>query len=77
MFLLLSQMQNKRVLHLFAAQKGQKPPRGASLFQAHFRGGERKGLFNLKGVMISVLHRELELKVEKLKNKKVGGHAAD
>ena len=25
--------------------------------------------------MVSVLHQELEYKVEKLKNKKVGGHA--
>ena len=27
--------------------------------------------------MVSVLHKELEYKVEELKNKKVGGHAAD
>ena len=27
--------------------------------------------------MVSVLHKELEYKVEKLKNKKVGGHAAE
>ena len=27
--------------------------------------------------MVSVVHKELEYKVEKLKNKKVGGHAAE
>jgi len=27
--------------------------------------------------MVSVLHKELESKVKKLKNRKVGGHAAD
>ena len=38
------------------------------------RGG---GLFNLEKTMVSVLHKELEYKVKKLKNKKVGGHAAE
>ena len=42
--------------------------------KAHLRGG---GLFNLEGTMISVLFKELEHKVEKLKNKKAGGHAAE
>ena len=69
-------MQNKRVLHPFAAQEGKKPP-----FQAHLSGGgglfKREGLFNLEGTMISVLFKELEHKVEKLKNKKAGGHAAE
>ena len=36
---------------------------------------ERGGLFNLEKMMVSVLHKELEYKVEKLENKKVGGHA--
>ena len=35
------------------------------------------GLFNLEKTMVSVLHKELEYKVEKLKYKKVGGHAAE
>ena len=35
-----------------------------------FEGG---GLFDLEETMVSVLHKELEYKVEKLKNKKVGG----
>ena len=35
------------------------------------------GLFNLEKTLISVLHKELEYKVEKLKYKKVGGHAAE
>ena len=42
-------------------------PQGAYLFQAHLRGGGGGGsLFNLKATMISVLHKELEYKVEKL-----------
>ena len=35
------------------------------------------GLFNLEKMMVSILHKELQYKVEKLKNKKVGGHAAE
>ena len=38
---------------------------------------EMGGLFNLEKSMASVLHKELEQKVEKLKNKKDGGHAAE
>ena len=34
------------------------------------------GLINLEKMTVSVLHKELEYKVEKLKYKKVGGHAA-
>ena len=51
---------------------------GADLFQAHLTGGliETWGLFNLEKTMVSVLHKHLKYKVEKLKNKKVGGHAA-
>ena len=56
-------------------------PRGAYLFQAHLKGGggliETGGLFNLEKTMVSVLQKKLEYKVEKLKNKKVGGHAAE
>ena len=37
----------------------------------------RGALFNLEKTMVSVLHKELEYKVEKLKKKKVGGHAAE
>ena len=37
---------------------------------------KRRGLFNLEKTMVSVLHKELGYKVEKLKNKNVGGHAA-
>ena len=40
-----------------------------------FEGGG--GLFNLEETMVSVLHKELEYKVEKLKNKKVGGLVAE
>ena len=38
---------------------------------------EMGGLFNLEKTMASVLHKELEQKVEKLKNKRDGGHAAE
>ena len=51
-----------------------KNPWGAYLFHAHLRGG--RGLFHLEKTMVSVLHKELEYKVENLKYKKVGGHAA-
>ena len=37
-------------------------------------GGAEKGEFNL---MVSVLHKELEYKVETFKYKTVGGHAAE
>ena len=42
--------------------------------RAYLRGGG--GLFNLEKMMVLVLHKELEYKVEKLKYKKVEGHAA-
>ena len=37
------------------------------------RGG---ALMNLEKMLVSILHKELEYKVEKFKIKKVGGHAA-
>ena len=42
-------------------------PPGAYLFPTHLKGGlfERGGLFNLAKMMVSVLLRELEYKVEK------------
>ena len=40
------------------------------------RGWGGGGLFNLEKTMVSVLHKELGYKVEKLKYRKVGGHAA-
>ena len=65
-----------------------KPPPGGGLFiSSPFVGGgglieagdllEMGGLFNLEKTMVSVLHKELEQKVEKLKNKRDGGHAAE
>ena len=39
-------------------------------------GGEGGGLFNLEKMMVSVFHKDLEYKVDKLKYKMVGGHAA-
>ena len=44
------------------------------LFQTHLSGG---CLFNFAKTIVSVLHKELERGVEKLKYKKVGGHAAE
>ena len=38
---------------------------------------QRRGLFNLEKMMVLVLHKELEYKVEKLKYKKVEGHAVE
>ena len=35
------------------------------------------GLSNSEKTMVSVLHKDLECKVEKLKYKKVGGHATE
>ena len=46
-----------------------KPPGVASLFQTHLRGGliETGSLFNVAKMVVSVLHKELECRVEKLK----------
>ena len=38
------------------------------------RGG--RGVINLEKMLVSILHKELEYKVEKLKNKGVAGQAA-
>ena len=58
-----------------------KLSRGLIYFKPIWGGGggliETGGLFNLEKTVVSVLHKELEYKVEKLKNKKVGGHAAE
>ena len=43
-----------------------KPPRGVFISSPFERGG---GLFNLQTTMVSVLHKELEYKVDKLKYK--------
>ena len=47
-------------------------PSGSSFISSPFKGGliETGGLFNLETMMVSVLHKELEYKVEKLKYKK-------
>ena len=59
---------------------------GGGLFiSSLFKGGliemrglfERGGVFNLEKRMVSVLHKNLKYKVEKLKYKKVGGLAAE
>ena len=55
---------------------------GSLIFSSPFKGGgglfERGGgLFDAEKTMVLVHHKELEYKVEKLKNKKVGGHAAE
>ena len=59
------------------------PLGGAYLFRADLRGeggGDRdrdRGLFNSEKMMVSVLHKELGYKVEKLKYKKIEGHAVE
>ena len=45
---------------------------GGSLIET----GERWGLLNLEKTMVSVFPKDLQKKVDKLKYKKVGGHAA-
>ena len=40
------------------------------------RDGGEGGLLNLEKAMVSVFPKDLQNKVEKLKYKKVGGHAA-
>ena len=60
---------------------------GGIYFKARWGGGgglieagdllEMGDLFNLEKTMASVLHKELEQKVEKFKNKRDGGHAAE
>ena len=52
------------------------PPGGAYLFQAHSKGRgwgliETGGLFNLETAIISVLHKELEYKVQSESNPKL------
>ena len=57
----------------FLYRKSSIKPPGAYLFQAHLRGSlietggifKREGLFNLEKTTVSVLHKELEYKVEK------------
>ena len=44
------------------------------LFEMGAGGGV---LFNFEKTMVSVLHKEVEYKAEKLKYKKVGGHAIE
>ena len=55
-------------------------PRGVIYFQTRLRGGltetggliwEAGGLFNLAKMVVSVLHKELECKVDKLRYKKL------
>ena len=60
------------------------PTGGGGLFiSSPFEGGggggliETGGLFNLEKTMVSVLHKELEYEVEKLKYKKIEVHAAE
>ena len=54
-------------------------PLGGLFISNLFEGGliETGGLFTLEKTMVSVVHKELEHKAEKLKNKMVGVHAAE
>ena len=68
---------NDRMKKYFRWVDGTEGPWGSREFQAHLRGGliETGGLFHLEKMMVWVLLKELEYKVEKLKQKEVGGHA--
>ena len=82
-FSFIPQFKHMKLLYRKSSIKPPSP--GAYLFQAHLRrslietGGifKREGLFNLEKTTVSVLHKELEYKVEKLKYKKVGDAAED
>ena len=53
---------------IFNSFTGKQASKGAYLFQTHLRVGglfERGSLFDLAKTMVSVLHKELEYKVEK------------
>ena len=52
---------------------------GAYLFQARLRGSlvVTEGLFNSEKTTVSLLQKDLKYQVEKLTNKKAGGHAAE
>ena len=54
-------------------------PPGAYLFQARLRGSlvVTEGLFNSEKTRVSLLQKDLKYQVEKLTNKKAGGHAAE
>ena len=56
-----------------------KPPKGLSFGGGHLiEVGSlfKRGEINVEKTMVSLLHKELEYIVEKLKYEKVGGHAA-
>ena len=70
-------------LYVYTVNPVFNPPVGlfiSSPFEGVGGGGgrliETGGLFNLETTIVSVLHKELEYKVEELKYKKVLGHAA-
>ena len=73
------------ILPLLSCRKSSINPHwgGGGLFiSSPFEGGgggliETGGLFNLEKTMVSVLHKELEYEVEKLKYKKIEVHAAE
>ena len=80
-------MRNPILLNRYRKSSIKLPGGEAYLLKAYLRGWINRdrglisdgggGLFNLEKTMVSVLHKELEYKVEQLKNKKVGGHAAN
>ena len=54
-----------------------KPARAYNITQCRRHCLLAVGFFSLEKTMVSVLHKELEYNVEKLKYKKNGGHAAE
>ena len=55
---------------MFHNKSSIKPPRALIYFK-HIGGGGGRGSFKLGEVMVSVLHKEIEGKVEKLDSKKL------
>ena len=67
-------MQHTTKNSFYTYRKSSISPPGGLIYFKPIRGGgliETGGLVNLEKTFVSVLHEELEYKVEKFKNKKV------
>ena len=67
-------MQHTTKNSFYTYRKSSINPPGGLIYFKPIRGGgfiETGGLVNLEKTIVSVLHEELEYKVEKFKNKKV------
>jgi len=77
---ILSGHRSLKNLQIVVYRKSSIKPPGGLFILSPFEGWgggliETGGLFNLETTMVSVIHKELEYKVEKFKYKTVGGHA--